>query len=54
MEIIQKMAKEHNQTIVMVTHDESLATYANKIVHIHDGHIEKIVEVNKNENEKNS
>ena len=49
MEIIQKIAKEHNQTIVMVTHDESIAAYANKIVHIHDGQIEKIVEVVKDE-----
>ncbi len=49
MELIQKMAKEHNQTIVMVTHDESIAAYANKVVHIHDGHIEKIVEVENDE-----
>ena len=39
------MAVENNQTIVMVTHDVSIAQYANKIVHIHDGHIEKIEEV---------
>lgn len=49
MELIKKIAKEHNQTIVMVTHDESIAAYANKIVHIHDGHIEKIVEVENDE-----
>lgn len=49
MELIKKIAKEHNQTIVMVTHDESIAAYANKIVHIHDGQIEKIVEVEKDE-----
>ena len=49
MELISKMAKEHKQTIVMVTHDESIAAYANKIVHIHDGQIEKIVEVVNNE-----
>lgn len=49
MELIKKIAKEHNQTIVMVTHDESIASYANKIVHIHDGKIEKIVEVESNE-----
>lgn len=42
MELITKMAKEHNQTIVMVTHDESIAQYANRIVHIHDGNIERI------------
>ena len=49
MEIIKKIAKEHNQTIVMVTHDINMSKYANKIVHIHDGHIEKIVEVNGDE-----
>lgn len=52
MELIKKIATEHNQTIVMVTHDESIAAYANKIVHIHDGKIEKIVEVV--EDEKNN
>ena len=49
MEIIKKIATEKKQTIVMVTHDVNMAKYANKIVHIHDGHIEKIVEVNENE-----
>ena len=49
MEIIKKIATERKQTIVMVTHDVNMAKYANKIVHIHDGHIEKIVEVNENE-----
>lgn len=52
MELIKKIATEHNQTIVMVTHDESIAAYANKVVHIHDGKIEKIVEVV--EDEKNN
>ena len=49
MEIIKRMAKEHNQTIVMVTHDINMSKYANKVVHIHDGEIEKIVEVKENE-----
>ena len=49
MEIIKKIATEKKQTIVMVTHDVNMAKYANKIVHIHDGHIEKIVEVKENE-----
>lgn len=49
MEIIKNISKEYNQTIVMVTHDVNMAKYANKIVHIHDGHIEKIVEVNVDE-----
>lgn len=49
MEIIKKIAKEKNQTIVMVTHDINMAKYANKIVHIHDGNIEKIEEANNDE-----
>jgi len=39
MGIIKKMAQENNQTIVMVTHDKSMAKYANKIIEIHDGNI---------------
>lgn len=42
MEIIKKMAKENNQTIVMVTHDRRLAGYADKIIHILDGDIQEI------------
>lgn len=49
MEIIKKMATDYNQTIVMVTHDVTMAKYANKIIHIHDGHIEKIEGELKNE-----
>ena len=42
MELIKEMAAKHNQTIVMVTHDVSLAAYADKIIHIKDGVIESI------------
>ena len=42
MELIKQMAKKHNQTIVMVTHDISLSEYADKIIRISDGHIESI------------
>ena len=42
MELIKDMAVKHNQTIVMVTHDVSLAKYADKIIHILDGHIKEI------------
>lgn len=42
MGIIKQMAELKKQTIVMVTHDINIAKYANKIIHIHDGHIEKI------------
>ena len=47
MSIIKKMAREYNQTIVMVTHDVEIAKYANKIINIHDG---KIVSIEQGEN----
>ena len=49
MELIKKISVEHHQTIVMVTHDESVAQYASKIIYIHDGQIEKIVEGENND-----
>lgn len=42
MDLIKQMAKENKQTIIMVTHDRSLAAYADKIIHISDGQIRKI------------
>ena len=52
MNIIKQMAKEYNQTIVMVTHDVNIAKYANKIINIHDGKIVSI-EQEENKNEEN-
>jgi len=39
MNLIRSMAKEYNQTIVMVTHDVRMAEFADKVVNIHDGKI---------------
>jgi len=47
MNIIKKIAKDNNQTIVMVTHDPSIAKFANKIINIHDG---KILSITQGEN----
>ncbi len=44
MDLIKAMAAKNSQTIVMVTHDVSLAAYADKIIRIKDGHIESIEE----------
>ena len=41
MEGLKEMNKE-GKTVILVTHDASLASYADKIVHIKDGKIEKI------------
>ena len=40
MEILKKL-NEDNKTIIMVTHDEDLTKYANKIIRVKDGVITK-------------
>ena len=42
LKLMQKIVREQNQTLVMVTHDDHLATYADRIFHIIDGKIVKI------------
>ncbi|MEZ3435258.1 MAG: ABC transporter ATP-binding protein [Lachnospiraceae bacterium] len=42
MVLMQRVVKEQNKTLVMVTHDAHLATYADRIFHISDGKILKI------------
>jgi putative ABC transport system ATP-binding protein len=42
MDLIKNMARTNHQTIVMVTHDRRLAEYADKIIHIFDGKVERI------------
>ncbi len=44
MEIMLQMTREKNQTFVIVTHDKEIAKYADKVVYILDGNIEKIEE----------
>lgn len=51
MELIIKEVKEKNQTLILVTHDRSIANYATKVVTIQDGNILSIEE--KEGNEKN-
>lgn len=44
MKLMQRVVREQNKTLVMVTHDNHLATYADRIFHISDGKIIKIEE----------
>ena len=42
MALMRKVVQEQNQTLVMVTHDNHLASFADRIFHIRDGKIIKI------------
>jgi putative ABC transport system ATP-binding protein len=44
MDLMTSMAREYNQTLIIVTHDIEISDYAHRIVYIRDGSIEKIVE----------
>lgn len=48
LKLMQQIVKERNQTLVMVTHDNNLATYADRIFKIIDG---KIVHIEENHQE---
>ncbi|NLX76030.1 MAG: ABC transporter ATP-binding protein [Clostridiaceae bacterium] len=42
MELISGMAEQYGQTILLVSHDNEAAAYADRIIHIRDGLIERI------------
>ncbi|MBN2899399.1 MAG: ABC transporter ATP-binding protein [Clostridia bacterium] len=44
MNMMLKMVRDRQQTFVIVTHDQEIAKYADKVVYILDGNIEKIEE----------
>lgn len=44
MNLMKRIIREKNQTLVMVTHDNYLASFADRIFHIKDGKIVKIEE----------
>lgn len=51
MELMQKIVREQKKTLVMVTHDDHSASYADRIFHIIDGNIVKIEDNRKNREE---
>ena len=42
MKLMQQVVRQQKKTLVMVTHDNHLATYADRVFHISDGKIIKI------------
>ena len=53
MHLMQKVVREQKKTLVMVTHDNHLATYADRIFHIRDGEIVRIEDNRQKENSPN-
>lgn len=49
LELLQKMSREYNKTVIMVTHNAVLAETADKVIRIRNG---KIVAIEKNETPK--
>lgn len=43
MDLITGMAKENNQTLIIVTHDVEISPYGHRIIYLRDGNVEKIV-----------
>ncbi len=42
LEILQALSRDHGKTIVMVTHEENIASYAGSRMHMLDGRIDRI------------
>jgi putative ABC transport system ATP-binding protein len=42
MNLMRNVVNKHHKTLVMVTHDNQLASYADRIIHIRDGKITEI------------
>lgn len=47
MALITEIARKNNQTLIIVTHDREIAKYADRVVYILDGNIEKIETMDK-------
>jgi putative ABC transport system ATP-binding protein len=47
MQMLKRMAKENNITIVMVTHEQDIAEFSERSIYLKDGIIEKYVTVKK-------
>lgn len=43
IDLITKLSKQNKQTLIMVTHDETLTAYADRSLHMKDGKIDRIV-----------
>jgi putative ABC transport system ATP-binding protein len=49
MDMMVGMARKRGQTLIIVSHDTEISHYADQIIHIRDGNVESISNVEKNE-----
>lgn len=49
MELMKTVVRERHNTLIMVTHDNNLASIADKIIRIVDGQIVEVIENKKEE-----
>ncbi len=54
MNLMRNVVNKHHKTLVMVTHDNQLASYADRIIHIRDGRIIEIEDNTKRWNTEKS
>lgn len=47
MRLMLKIAKDYEQTLVIVTHDQEIADFADKVIHVRDGNVEKVEKLTK-------
>jgi putative ABC transport system ATP-binding protein len=52
MGMMMEFVRENNRTMILVTHDKTIAEYADKVVYILDGNIVKIEENRNGRNTK--
>lgn len=45
--LMLKIAKDYEQTLVIVTHDQEIADFADKVIHVRDGNVEKVEKLTK-------
>ena len=43
LKILQNMSREHNATVVIVTHNSAIAPIADQVIHLHDAKVKQIV-----------
>lgn len=51
LEILKDFADNYGKTVVLITHNVSIAAMANRVIHVRDGKIEKIEKVGKGDPE---